>query len=53
MVYYKTERKEESEKSLKIARECLNNLDNGNENGLHDTILIDLLLKERESLTKE
>jgi hypothetical protein len=53
IVYYKTERKEESEKSLKIARECLNNLDNGNENGLHDTILIDLLLKERESLTKE
>ena len=49
MIYYKNGKREESENSLKIARECLNNLE-GNENGLHDTILIELLIKERELL---
>ena len=49
MIYYKNGKREESENSLKIARECLKNLE-GNENGFHDTILIELLIKERELL---
>ena len=49
MIYYKDGRKEESENALKIAKECLSNLQ-GNENGLHDTFLIELLIKERELL---
>ena len=49
MVYFKTNRQAESEKAGQTAKECLNNLE-GNENGLHDTILIELLIKERELL---
>ena len=52
MVYFKTNRHAESEKTGQTAKECLNNLE-GNENGLHDTILIELLIKERESLVKK
>ena len=49
MIYLKTNRQSESEETHETAKQCLSNLQ-GNENGLHDTFLMELLIKERESL---
>ena len=49
MIYFKTNRQVESKKTRQTAKECLSNLE-GNENGLHDTFLMELLIKERELL---
>ena len=52
MIYFRTNRQAESEKSWQIAKDSLANLE-GNESGLSDKFLIELLIKERESLENE
>jgi hypothetical protein len=49
LIYFKTNRQSESLETSEIAKQCLSGLQ-GNHNNNHDTILIKLLLKERESL---
>ncbi|MBC8244299.1 MAG: hypothetical protein H8E20_07885 [Verrucomicrobia bacterium] len=49
MIHFKTNRQAESEKTWQTAKDCLANLE-GNENGLSDKFLLELLIKERESL---
>ena len=52
MLYFIDGKKEKSEERLATADEALRSLE-GNLNGLHDTMLIELLIKERESLVKK
>jgi len=52
MVYHKKNDTLKSENSLKIAKARLGNLE-GNEGSVHDKLLIDLLIKESESLVKK
>jgi len=49
LIYFKINRQSESLETAEIAKQCLNGLQ-GDHNNNHDTILIKLLLKERESL---
>ena len=49
LIYYETNRKPESEKTLQTAKDCLTNLE-GREDGLADKFLLELLIKERELL---
>ena len=51
IIYSKTDRKPLSAKSLEIAKQCQSNLI-GSEGSLHDRFLIDVLISEHESLTK-
>ena len=52
MIYFKTNRQSESEEAHETAKQCLSNLQ-GNENSLHDTFLMELLIKERELLARK
>ena len=51
MIYLKTGMLDLSNKAMLTAKECLANLD-GNDNSLHDTFIIQLLIKEYESLER-
>ena len=51
MIYLKTGMLDLSNKAMKTAKECLANLD-GNDNSLWDTFIIQLLIKEYESLER-
>ena len=52
VIYFETDRHSQSNNALETAKQCQDNL-KGNENGIHDKFLMDLLINERESLGSE